>query len=193
MPRLGRRHATLGQFSYTRSNPTSCRLVLAKRQPTGRHAKSKAGNVKRSSHNKKISAGQREPWLLVVDPALASLKASQIVNMYSVSVSETRPRSIAYKSMILRSSPGETRHCSPSHRSEHDFALMRVMVPMRSRRCLSVKLTVSPSLNADASTGRGGTGGACSARWAGSATIAAKGIGTLALARASGEASANVA
>lgn len=73
----------LGQFSYTRSNPTSCRLVLAKRQRKGRQAKSKAGNAKRSSHNKKISAGQREPWLLAVAPALASLDASQVVNMYA--------------------------------------------------------------------------------------------------------------
>ncbi len=81
--KAGAQARDLGQFSYTRSNPTPCRLVLAKRQPKGRQAKSKAGNAKRSSHNKKISAGQREPWLLVVAPALALLKASQVVDMYA--------------------------------------------------------------------------------------------------------------
>ena len=42
-----------------------------------------------------------------------------------VSVSGPRPRRPAYKSMILRSSPGETRYCLPSQSKEHDFALMR--------------------------------------------------------------------
>lgn len=73
----------LGQFNYTRSNPTRCRLVLARRQPKYRHAKSKAGNTKRSSHNKKISQAQREPWLLAVAPELAALNASQVVDIYA--------------------------------------------------------------------------------------------------------------
>jgi hypothetical protein len=67
--KAGPQARNLGQFSYTRSNPPSCRLVLAKRQRKGRQAKSKAG--------------QREPWLLAVAPALASLDASQVVNMYA--------------------------------------------------------------------------------------------------------------
>lgn len=73
----------LGAFNYTRSNPTRCRLVLARRPPKNRHAKSKAGNAKRSSHNQKISQAQREPWLLAAAPQLASLSASQIVDIYA--------------------------------------------------------------------------------------------------------------
>lgn len=73
----------LGQFHYTRSNPTHCRLVLAKRPPKNRRAKSKAGNAKRSSHNKKLSLAQREPWLLAVAPRLVSLNASQVIDIYA--------------------------------------------------------------------------------------------------------------
>ena len=58
--------------------------------------------------------------------------------------------------MILRSRAGETRHCSPSQMMEQVLVVKRVIVPMRSRRCLSVKLTVSPSLNVAMSARRGG-------------------------------------
>lgn len=73
----------LGQFHYTGSNPTRCRLVLAKRQRKNRSAKSKAGNARRSSHSKKISQAQREPWLLAAAPELAILNASQIVEIHA--------------------------------------------------------------------------------------------------------------
>ena len=72
----------LGPHLYTRSNPTPCRLVLAKRPPRGRHAKGKGGKRKRSSDSKKIAIAQNEPWLLAVSPSLSALAAADIIAIY---------------------------------------------------------------------------------------------------------------
>lgn len=80
--KAARQGRDLGPARYTRSNPVSCRLVLAKRPPKGRHARSKAGNVRGDSHHKKQSLGQREPWLLAVAPALAGLGVERVIAAY---------------------------------------------------------------------------------------------------------------
>lgn len=73
----------LGRFRYTRSNPTPCRLVLAKRRPKGRHDQTKSGKRALNSQSKKHSASQREPWLLACSQSLASLRADQVINLYA--------------------------------------------------------------------------------------------------------------
>lgn len=80
--KAGAKARDLGLFHYARSNPTACRLVLAKRPRKGRHAKGKAGNRKRGKDSEKISIAQREPWLLAVAPALGALSADQLVAIY---------------------------------------------------------------------------------------------------------------
>jgi len=73
----------LGQYFYTRANPTLCRLVLLKRHAKGRRRLTKIGKPARSCHSKKNSKGQREPWLLAASPKLSALNAEQIANIYA--------------------------------------------------------------------------------------------------------------
>lgn len=73
----------LGNFLYTRTNSTLCRLVLNKTKRKGRQQKTKFGKPALSAHCKKQSAAQREPWLLAVAPSLKSLSATQIVQLYA--------------------------------------------------------------------------------------------------------------
>jgi hypothetical protein len=72
----------LGQFDYVRSNAIRCRLVLIKKPPAGRHAKSVFGQPVRSKQSLKHAQGQREPWLLAVSPTLSSMSADKVVACY---------------------------------------------------------------------------------------------------------------
>lgn len=73
----------LGSFSYVRSNPITCRLVLVKRRPKGRHRITVVGKSARSRSSLTSAASQSEPWLLAVSPSLAELTAAKIVALYS--------------------------------------------------------------------------------------------------------------
>ncbi|MUI15116.1 IS4 family transposase [Massilia dura] len=73
----------LGYFFHVRSNPVDCRLVLYKSKSKGRHCLTKSGQPARARHSKKNSAAQCEPWLLAVSPALAQLRADDIIKIYS--------------------------------------------------------------------------------------------------------------
>lgn len=74
---------SLGQYHYVRNHPVSCRLVLIKRPPKGRHKKSCQGKAVRSSRSLKNARSQREPWLLAVCPRLAHLSAEAVVAVYA--------------------------------------------------------------------------------------------------------------
>jgi hypothetical protein len=78
-----RRARDLGVFSYARTNPVACRLILIKKPPKGRKCKTVFGHSSRSQHSKKQRTGQIEPWLLAVSPSLWSCSANTIVDLYS--------------------------------------------------------------------------------------------------------------
>ena len=73
----------LGNFSYTRSNPVHCSLMIHQRPPKHRHHKTKLGKPCRSAHSKKARAGQIEPWLLAVSPSLNSLSVKEVIRAYT--------------------------------------------------------------------------------------------------------------
>lgn len=73
----------LGAYTYVRSNSVSCRLVLIKKPPAGRHQKTVQGKPAHSSHTVQQRKAQTEPWLLAVSPRLAHCSAKQIVKIYS--------------------------------------------------------------------------------------------------------------
>ncbi len=72
----------LGEYDYVRSNRVSCRLVLIKKRPAGRHQKTVFGKKARSKQSLKHASGQTEPWLLAVSPNLAHRSAAQVVDIY---------------------------------------------------------------------------------------------------------------
>ncbi len=72
----------LGAWDYVRSNSVRCRLVMFKKQPVGRHAKTVFGNPARNARSLKLAKGQTEPWLLAMSPSLAHLTAAQAVEIY---------------------------------------------------------------------------------------------------------------
>ena len=72
----------LGLFDYVRNNPISARLVTVKRAPKGRHMTTVKGERTRSSHSKKKSKAESEPWLLAASLSLAYLSAAAIVAVY---------------------------------------------------------------------------------------------------------------
>lgn len=73
----------MGSYQYVRSNPVSCRLVLIKRTPKGRHKKTCHGKTACSRHSLKNAGTQRAPWLLAVSPSLAHLSAQAVVAVYA--------------------------------------------------------------------------------------------------------------
>lgn len=73
----------LGDYRYTRSNPTACRLVMIKHHHKGRHAKTKLGKPCRSRKSKRSQVAQTEPWLLAVSPSLEGISADQVVQLYA--------------------------------------------------------------------------------------------------------------
>ena len=73
----------LGVFDYVRSHPISTRLVTIKQAPKGRHMTSVKGERTRSSHSKKKSKAESEPWLLAASPSLAHLSAEAIIAIYA--------------------------------------------------------------------------------------------------------------
>jgi hypothetical protein len=73
----------LGRFAYARGNPVPCRLVMLKKASKKRQHKTASGHKTRSSHSKKHSAAQSEPWLLAVAPSLSTLGAAKIVALYA--------------------------------------------------------------------------------------------------------------
>ena len=68
----------LGVFDYVRDHPMSARLVTIKHAPKGRHMTSVKGERTRSSHSRKKSKAESEPWLLAASPSLAHLSAEEI-------------------------------------------------------------------------------------------------------------------
>ena len=73
----------LGLFDYVRSHPISARLVTIKQAPKGRHMMTVKGERTRSSHSKKKSKAESEPWLLAASPSLAHLSAEAVVAIYA--------------------------------------------------------------------------------------------------------------
>jgi len=73
----------LGWFEIVRSNPIVCRLYLVKHPKRHRIRKSVFGQPVRSNQSLKQARAQREPWLLAASVSLASLKPSQLVNLYA--------------------------------------------------------------------------------------------------------------
>lgn len=73
----------LGDFTYARTNPVACRLVLIKKPRQGRKCKTVFGHNSRSQHSKKQRTGQREPWLLAASVNLSACSANTIVDLYS--------------------------------------------------------------------------------------------------------------
>lgn len=68
---------------YVRSNPTTCRLVLAKRQPKGRSRRTRQGGRSRAQSSLKAARSGREPWLLACSPGLGHLSPEAIVAIYA--------------------------------------------------------------------------------------------------------------
>jgi len=73
----------LGVFDYVRSHPISARLVTIKHAPKGRHMTTVNGCRTRSSHSKKKSKAESEPWLLAASISLAHLSAEAVVAIYA--------------------------------------------------------------------------------------------------------------
>lgn len=80
--RANRHPKDLGVFDYVRSNSVRCRLMLVKKPPCGRHAKTVFGDTAKNARSRKQAKGQTEPWLLAVSPLLAHLTARQVVSLY---------------------------------------------------------------------------------------------------------------
>jgi hypothetical protein len=72
-----------GCFTYVRSNPIACRLVLIKQAPKGRHRLNIYGKKRKGRHSTKNAASQNEPWLLASSKGLAHLSAQAVVKLYS--------------------------------------------------------------------------------------------------------------
>ena len=77
------RPQNLGAFMYARANPIACRLITVKKQPQGRHRLTAFGTRARHAQSLKCRSAQIEPWLLAASPGLASLKAKEVVALYS--------------------------------------------------------------------------------------------------------------
>lgn len=77
------RPRNLGSFSYARTNPVRCCLMLHRRPAKDRHHKTKLGKPCRSAHSKKARAAQVEPWLLAVSPRLNSLSVKEVIRAYA--------------------------------------------------------------------------------------------------------------
>ena len=73
----------LGLFDYVRNHPISARLVTIKHAPKGRHMTTVKGERTRSSHSKKKSKAESEPWLLAASISLAHLSAEAVVAIYA--------------------------------------------------------------------------------------------------------------
>lgn len=73
----------LGSYQYVRAHPVSCRLVLIRRTPKGRHKKTCHGKSARSRRSLKNARTQRDPWLLAVSPGLAHLSAQAVTSIYA--------------------------------------------------------------------------------------------------------------
>ncbi len=82
-PRATAKPVNLGWFTYVRSNPTLCRLVIFKKAAKGRHCKTAFGKQARSAKSLKSRASQVEPWLLAISPGLTSLSAKAVVALYA--------------------------------------------------------------------------------------------------------------
>ena len=81
--KAGRQAKDLGQFQYVRCNPVTCRLVLIKKKPKGRHHTTVHKKRTRSAHSKKQARAHKEPWLLAASPQLATLTAKAVVAIYT--------------------------------------------------------------------------------------------------------------
>lgn len=68
---------------YVRSHPTTCRLVLVKREAKGRSRRTRMGNRSRSRASLDAARSAREPWLLASSPGLAHLSPDAIVSLYA--------------------------------------------------------------------------------------------------------------
>lgn len=68
---------------YVRSNPTSCRLVLVKREAKGRSRRTRMGKLSRARTSLKSARSAREPWLLACSTGLAHLSPQAIIALYA--------------------------------------------------------------------------------------------------------------
>lgn len=72
----------LGAALLSRREPNEVTLHLVKKTKKHRVAKSKFGQRVHNARTNKISAREREPWLLATSPSLGHLTAQQVVNIY---------------------------------------------------------------------------------------------------------------
>ena len=68
---------------YVRSNPTSCRLVLVKREAKGRSRRTRMGKLSRARTSLKSARSAREPWLLACSTGLSHLSPQAIIALYA--------------------------------------------------------------------------------------------------------------
>jgi Transposase DDE domain len=73
----------LGEYQAVRSRPIRCRFALVKKASAGRKNKYPSGKEKHNAAAKHNARAHREPWLLSYSPALASLGAQAIVQLYA--------------------------------------------------------------------------------------------------------------
>ena len=81
--RAGAGARDLGLGAYARSNPTSVRVVLARRQNKGRHCLNRYGKKRVGRASAKAARSAREPWVLVCSPSLVHLQPQAIVSLYA--------------------------------------------------------------------------------------------------------------
>lgn len=73
----------MGLMETVHNAPWVCRVVLYRKRPKGRKHRTRAGKIARSKKSLESAAREREPWLLVASPALATLSPRQLVNLYA--------------------------------------------------------------------------------------------------------------
>ena len=73
----------LGMMDYVRNHPLTCRMVLVKRAPKGRHMKTVNGVRAQSSQSGKHAKAQVEPWLLAASCSLSHWCADTVVGIYA--------------------------------------------------------------------------------------------------------------
>ena len=65
-----------------KSRPMSCRLIVYKQKPQGRHKLNRSGQTSRSKHSKASASRNTDPWVLVTSLPAQSNLAKRVVNIY---------------------------------------------------------------------------------------------------------------
>jgi len=73
----------LGPMHLVRSNPSTVRLVLARRPRKHRHQRTLQGRKRKSKTSMQCARREREPWLLAVSPDLQHLSAQAVVALFA--------------------------------------------------------------------------------------------------------------